>query len=136
MFYDFKFTDHAGTEPRGGSSEVLLRNDVRCSQSARAGTRILRRMAGTDGREERIHQNNPAGMADDGVGQSSLYLAPRELDVLIWAAQGKTTWETAQLLGLSEATVSFYVRRACSRLGVKSKIHAVAKCISEGLFKI
>jgi len=81
-------------------------------------------------------QTRPSRKADDTSSRAVLYLAPRELDVLKWAARGKTTWETAQLLNLSEATVAFYVRRACSRLGVKSKIHAVAICISAGLFKI
>lgn len=93
-------------------------------------------MAGPD-------DGTPPGQRDRQVEQveqrlepAALYLAPRELEVLRWAAQGKTTWETAQLLGLSETTVAFYVRRACSRLGVKSKIHAVAICISHGLFQI
>jgi len=82
---------------------------------------------------QKVHHLEPI---EDAADPAVLYLAPRELEVLRWAAQGKTIWETAQLLELSEATVAFYVRRACSRLGVKSKIHAVAICISHGLFQI
>lgn len=67
---------------------------------------------------------------------SALYLAPREKEVLLWAAHGKSAWETAQVLDLSETTVKSYIRNACSRLNVQNKTHAVAKCISEGLFRI
>ena len=84
----------------------------------------------------------PRGSLQDASGRtdatetSNLYLAPRELDVFKWAALGKTAWETVHLLGLTEATVRFYTRNACDRLGVKSKTHAVAICISAGLFKV
>lgn len=53
-------------------------------------------------------------------------LTRREGDVLLWAARGKTAWETAQLLGLTERTVKFYLARACARLEVRNKTHAVA----------
>ncbi|QPH54792.1 LuxR family transcriptional regulator [Pontivivens ytuae] len=54
-------------------------------------------------------------------------LSVREVEVLEWAARGKTAWETAQILGLSEKTVYFYLRRATSKLGVSSKTQAVAR---------
>lgn len=65
-----------------------------------------------------------------------LCLSPREKEVLLWAGRGKSAWETAQLLGLSEATVKSYIRNACGRLGVKNKTHAVAICLTHGLFRI
>jgi DNA-binding CsgD family transcriptional regulator len=63
-------------------------------------------------------------------------LTPREKEVLLWAGRGKSAWETAQLLGLAEATVKSYIRNACSRLGVKNKTHAVAVALTHGLFRI
>lgn len=66
----------------------------------------------------------------------TLCLSPREKEVLLWAGRGKSAWETAQLLGLSEATIKYYVRNACTRLGVKNKTHAVAICLTHGLFRI
>ena len=65
-----------------------------------------------------------------------LYLAPREKEVLLWAARGKSAWETAELLELSEKTVKFYIRNACSRLKAQNKTQAVAMCISASLFRI
>lgn len=63
-------------------------------------------------------------------------LSPREKEVLLWAGRGKSAWETAQLLGLCESTVKSYMRNACARLGVKNKTHAVAICLTHGLFRI
>lgn len=63
-------------------------------------------------------------------------LTPREKEVLLWAARGKTSWETAVLLDLSEKTVKFYLGNARNRLAVQNKTHAVALCLSEGAFKL
>lgn len=70
------------------------------------------------------------------VLQPYMCLSPREKEVLLWAGRGKSAWETAQLLGLSESTVKSYMRNACGRLGVKNKTHAVAICLTHGLFRI
>lgn len=64
------------------------------------------------------------------------YLTPREREVLLWAARGKSAWETAQLLGLSEKTIKFYLRNASSRLNTKNKTHAVATSLILGLIAL
>ena len=136
MFYDFKITCQIAPIGINQSSKKQLDQTISGSRSVGAAALILHHMSGAkDGKVTRP-QTGRARKTGDASEQAVLYLAPRELDVLTWAAQGKTTWETAQLLDLSEATVAFYTRRACARLGVKSKIHAVAVCISAGLFKI
>ncbi|MCX7567739.1 helix-turn-helix transcriptional regulator [Sulfitobacter sp. F26169L] len=66
---------------------------------------------------------------------ANVTLAPREKDVLLWAANGKSAWETAILLELTENTVKFYIRKACSRLGAQNKTHAVAICLAHDLLK-
>ncbi|MFP7675522.1 helix-turn-helix transcriptional regulator [Marivita sp. S0852] len=72
----------------------------------------------------------------DAVTPQSHTLTPREKEVLQWAARGKTSWETAVLLDLSEKTVKFYLSNARKRLAVQNKTHAVAMCVSEGAFKL
>ncbi|WP_196778452.1 response regulator transcription factor [Thalassorhabdomicrobium marinisediminis] len=136
MFHDFRTTHQIAPIGINQSSAMQLDQTISGSRSVGAAALILHRMSGAkDGKVSPL-QTGGARTAGDTSERAALYLAPRELDVLKWAAQGKTTWETAQLLNLSEATVAFYTRRACARLGVKSKIHAVAVCISAGLFKI
>jgi len=60
-------------------------------------------------------------------------LAPREQDVLRWAAKGKTAWETGKILNISEKTVAFYLSNAAVKLGVATKTQAVATAISRKL---
>lgn len=57
-------------------------------------------------------------------------LTSREIDVLFWTAEGKSTWDISRILGISEATVNFHINSAKRKLGVHSKPHAVAKMFS------
>jgi DNA-binding CsgD family transcriptional regulator len=60
-------------------------------------------------------------------------LTPRQVGCLSLIAQGKTSIEIAQELGLTRRTVDHYVGDACARLGVRSRAHAVAKAIAQEL---
>lgn len=60
-------------------------------------------------------------------------LSTRELDCLRWAAQGKTSWETAVILGLAERTVNFHIGNACAKLGVGNRRAAVVTALRLGL---
>jgi DNA-binding CsgD family transcriptional regulator len=67
----------------------------------------------------------------DELAQKPVYLTRRERQVLMWAAYGKTYWETGHILGLSERTVGFYMKNAMGKLSVATKCQAVAKAIVE-----
>jgi DNA-binding CsgD family transcriptional regulator len=54
-------------------------------------------------------------------------LSPRERECLLWIAEGKTYWETAVILGLSEHTVRCYLESARHKLGATNTTHAVNK---------
>jgi len=60
-------------------------------------------------------------------------ITPRERDVLRWAAKGKTAWEIAEILGIGETTVIYYVENAKKKLGAASRAEAVVKAIYKGL---
>lgn len=60
-------------------------------------------------------------------------LTPRERECLLWASEGKTSWETAQILGVSERTVIYHLQNASEKLGVSNRQQAVARAISQGL---
>jgi DNA-binding CsgD family transcriptional regulator len=62
-------------------------------------------------------------------------LTARELECLRWAADGKTSWEIAQLLKTSERTVIFHLNNASEKLGVNNRQHAVAKAALSGLIR-
>jgi len=65
----------------------------------------------------------------------SATLTAREVDVLSWASRGKTNWEVARILGISENAVKFHIRNSCKSLGTCSKLHTVTKAICLGLIR-
>lgn len=60
-------------------------------------------------------------------------LSARELEVLRWSCDGKTAADTAQILGLAEATVNFHARNACNKLGTSNKTAAAVRAALMGL---
>lgn len=63
----------------------------------------------------------------------TIKLSPREKEVLEWAAQGKTAWETGEIMGIASNTASAYLRSAAQKLNAVSKAHAVALAITREL---
>ncbi|MET3793424.1 helix-turn-helix transcriptional regulator [Aquamicrobium terrae] len=64
---------------------------------------------------------------------TSTELSPREQICVMWASLGKTKAETAQLLGITEKTVRFYLERAREKLGASNISHAVRIALLRGL---
>ena len=56
-------------------------------------------------------------------------LSEHERLCLLWASRGKTSWETAQIMGRSRATVEFHIRRAIEKLDASNKVHAAFKAM-------
>ena len=59
-------------------------------------------------------------------------LTQREVECLQWAALGKTDWEIGELLGVTKATAHFHIEQAKRKLGVKSRVQAVALLLLHG----
>ncbi|PMR70429.1 LuxR family transcriptional regulator [Halomonas heilongjiangensis] len=70
-----------------------------------------------------------------GIAQvaPSVTLSEREKSVIMWAAEGKTAWETAKILGITENTANFYLRNAAVKLSATTKPQAVATAIRIGI---
>jgi LuxR family quorum sensing-dependent transcriptional regulator len=56
-------------------------------------------------------------------------LTPRQREILSWTAIGKTAWDIAQILGISEDTVNKQVGSAIVRLSASNRTHAVVEAI-------
>lgn len=67
---------------------------------------------------------------------AGIHLTDREREVLTWTAQGKTGWEIAQILNLTERTVTFHVENARQKLGASSRGHAAVKAMTLGLISV
>jgi LuxR family transcriptional regulator, quorum-sensing system regulator SolR len=66
-------------------------------------------------------------------GNFETRLTGRELEVLRWSCDGKTSADMAQIIGVSEATVNFHMRNACLKLGTGSKTAAAVRAALLGL---
>lgn len=62
-------------------------------------------------------------------------LNEREIEVLTWAARGKTSSEIAPLLGLVKRTIDFHMDSARHKLGATTRTEAVSKAVSNRLIK-
>jgi LuxR family quorum sensing-dependent transcriptional regulator len=60
-------------------------------------------------------------------------LTARELECLAWAAQGKSEWEMARILGISEHTAEKHLINARVKLGAVNRVHAVATALRRGV---
>ncbi len=54
-------------------------------------------------------------------------LTTRELECMKWCAHGKTYWETAIILGISERTVDSHMKSARYKLDATTNAHCVVK---------
>lgn len=63
-------------------------------------------------------------------------LTERERQCLLWAGQGKSTWDISVILSVSERTVKFHLHNAMRKLGTSSRTHAVIRATSLGLIKV
>ncbi|MEN4921571.1 helix-turn-helix transcriptional regulator [Achromobacter spanius] len=77
---------------------------------------------------------SPAPLSAAGATPpSARRLSERQAACLHWSAAGKTSWETSRILGVSESTVNFHLRNACTRLGVRGRRAAVIAALRLGL---
>lgn len=63
-------------------------------------------------------------------------LSERELEVLQWAKEGKSYWDTSRILNISERTVKFHLENGYRKLGASNKTQAIAKALSFGILKL
>ncbi|HET7458470.1 MAG TPA: helix-turn-helix transcriptional regulator [Gemmatimonadaceae bacterium] len=77
-----------------------------------------------------------AADGSDAAAVSSLAerygLSPRERGVLLRVARGESTKAAAAALGLSPFTVQDYVKRACDKVGVRTRRELVARLLIDG----
>ncbi|MDO8412307.1 MAG: LuxR family transcriptional regulator [Gallionellaceae bacterium] len=60
-------------------------------------------------------------------------LTKREKECLLWAAEGKTSWEIGSIINVSERTITFHLQNAAHKMGVTNRQHAISRALSLGL---
>jgi len=69
------------------------------------------------------------------VPLDKIKLTEREKECLLWAADGKTSWEIGQIVNISEHTVVFHLRNVIRKMGVTNRQQAIARSLSMGLIQ-
>lgn len=70
-----------------------------------------------------------------GVARQFPVLSVRERECLLWAAKGKSSWDTGMILGISENTVNFHIKNAMRKLDSRSRTVAAVKALRLGLIE-
>jgi LuxR family transcriptional regulator, quorum-sensing system regulator SolR len=65
--------------------------------------------------------------------EATASLSSRELDVLRWTAEGKTSADIALIMNIAERTVNFHVNNAVAKLDASNKTAATIKAAMLGL---
>ncbi len=74
--------------------------------------------------------SNPRFKKRRAAIQQQIKLTQREREVLQWMSNGKSNWEIAQVIGLSESTVKNHVHRIFGKLQANTRAQAVVKAIN------
>ncbi len=65
--------------------------------------------------------------------EANARLSAREVEILRWTADGKTSTEVAEILNLSKRTVDFHVNNAMVKLNTNNKTAAAIKAVILGM---
>jgi LuxR family transcriptional regulator len=65
--------------------------------------------------------------------EASVNLTSREIEILRWTADGKTSGEVSMILGIAERTVNFHLNNVMAKLNVINKTSAAVKAVQLGL---
>lgn len=82
-----------------------------------------------------LHEAVRRVFSKDVLAVSKVDLTGREKECLLWATEGKTAWETSQILSIAERTVTFHLQNVQGKLGVNNRQQAVARAVSLGLIE-
>lgn len=63
-------------------------------------------------------------------------LSPREKECILWTAEGKSSWEIGQILGISVNTVNFHIKNVMRKLDTCSRTSAAIKALQLGIIQL
>lgn len=92
------------------------------------------RLARAEAVEERVQAASGSGgfnpdFSSPGPLQRELNLTAREAEVLLWVAQGKSNFDVATILGMSEKTVKQHLGSVFQKIGVESRNAATLRAL-------
>lgn len=81
-----------------------------------------------------VHHARPRLPSSGGAAYAERFSA-REREVLGWCAKGKSNWEIARILAISENTVRFHIKNAFRKLDASSRGAAINAALTRGVIR-
>ncbi len=77
--------------------------------------------------------STPPEVAPEARSFARIYITDRQLEILGWVSQGKSSRDIGDILKLSRKTIDHQIEKACSGLEVRTRFQAVLKARDLGL---
>jgi LuxR family transcriptional regulator, quorum-sensing system regulator SolR len=75
-----------------------------------------------------------AQFLDKNMGKNEdIRLTSREIEILCWTCDGKTSYEIGRIINISASTVNFHINNILIKLNTSNKVQAAVKAIRLGL---
>ncbi len=129
---DFGLKSGVSFPVHGRDGEYAILSLATRDDHARAQGRIIESMPFVQLLAAYVHEAARRIFERGDVTVARPLLTDRERECLLWAAEGKTSWDTAQILGISERTVLFHLHNAAHKLDVSNRAQAVARAVAQG----
>ena len=132
---DFKLRDGLSVPINGYAGEFALMSLVADGAPTEASKTIKQHRHTAHLMTMYYHNHASSMLVSEAIKRFSPTLTKREKEVLTWVANGKTTWETSEILSIGETTVLTHIENAKRKLGAPSRTQAVVKAIYLGLIQ-
>jgi DNA-binding CsgD family transcriptional regulator len=124
---DISSTMHDGPGETGLATRTFKENEEKLQGRNLATLSIVYLLSAS------LHEVVHRVIGSEQVDINKAELTDREKECLLWAAEGKTSWETAQILHISERTVIFHLQNATRKLKAANRQNAIARAVVMGL---
>ena len=131
--WDFGLRAGASFPVHGSQGEAAIFSLVSDTDSANSRAHVIEKLAMGQLLSGYVHEAVRRVVVDSAGPIPKVQLTERERECLTWAAEGKTAWETSQILNISERTVIFHLQNAAQKLQVTNRPQAVARAVSQQL---
>ena len=91
--------------------------------------RFARQRSHEEHLQETIGQIDFTPKFDSSVPLEAMGVTPREAEVLLWVAQGKSNADIAVILGMAEKTVKKHLGNIFEKLGIESRNAAAVQAL-------
>jgi LuxR family transcriptional regulator, quorum-sensing system regulator SolR len=81
---------------------------------------------------ESAHQRLSQFLLSRLIPESTAKLSSRELEVVRWICEGKTSFEMALIIGISVPTVNFHIKNIIEKMRCANRTHAAVKALALG----